>query len=154
MNEEKCSVTGVNGNAVVFEIAICLVCQRLVESISRRALAWADEMAGDWEVWDVWLDMVLFCGLRVLSPRPPHSARLLKLRATGGEGQGEGANLAGFFGPLTLALSPAGSVRLRATSCRGGEGTITLPGSMSFTRPTFSTAQRHRGSTANLGGRG
>jgi hypothetical protein len=53
----------------------------------------------------------------------------------------ERGKLSRFFGPLTLALSPAGSVRLRTTSWRVGEGTITLPESLSFTRRTFSSAQ-------------
>jgi hypothetical protein len=54
-------------------------------------------MAGDSVVWDVWLDIVLYCSTGVLFPRPPPSARLLKLRATGERGK-----FSRFFGPLAL----------------------------------------------------
>jgi hypothetical protein len=51
------------------------------------------------------------------SPLPPHVASLLLDVARGEEGQGEG-EIAVFFGPLTLALSPA------AKSFPSDEGTL------------------------------
>jgi hypothetical protein len=63
---------------------------------------WPDEMAGDWEVWDVWLDMVLDCGTRVLSPRPPAFRAASQTTCYGGRGLGRGGNSSDFF----LAPSP------------------------------------------------
>jgi hypothetical protein len=45
-------------------------------------------MAADREVWDVWLDMVLYCGTRVLSPRLPHGLSNYVLR-----GESDGLDL-------------------------------------------------------------
>jgi hypothetical protein len=74
-------------------------------------------MAGDWEVWDVWLDMVLYCGTRVLSPLPsplsplpsplsPRIPRGFSNDVLRGERVRERGKSSRFLGPLTLAALP------------------------------------------------